>query len=122
MIYLGDYFALGLVIILCIFFFDSKTGLRFMPASSKLFVGCLITTALTAATDLYCAVLLESTEALLWQNMLANSIYFVVNILATTAIALYLFTRLLEHTHERRCMRYACTGLTLLIPSIWCLS
>ena len=115
MIFLGDYFALGLVIILCIFFFDSKTGLRYLARPSKIFIGCLVTTALTAVTDLYCAKLLLEDGTPLWQNMLANTLYFVVNILATTFIALYLFTRLLEHTHERRCMRHACTGLTLLI-------
>ena len=30
MIFIGDYFALGLVIVLCIFFFDSKTSIRYM--------------------------------------------------------------------------------------------
>ena len=52
MIFLGDYFALGLVTILCIFFFDSKISIRHMPKSRMLFVSALITTALTALTDL----------------------------------------------------------------------
>ena len=63
--FIGDYFALGLVIILCIFFFDSKTSFRYMTAASKLFICCLITTALTAATDLVTGQLLESYKKVL---------------------------------------------------------
>ena len=50
--FIGDYFALGLVLVLCIFFFDSKTSIRYMSVSSKLFICCLLTTALTAVSDL----------------------------------------------------------------------
>ena len=112
--FIGDYFALGLIIILCIFFFDSKTSFRFMSAASKLFICCLITTALTAVTDLITVQLQELEQVPLWKNMAANSIYFVVNIVSTTFIALYLFTKILEHTHERHCMRNARIGLGLL--------
>ena len=112
--FIGDYFALGLIIILCIFFFDSKTSFRFMSAASKLFICCLITTALTAVTDLITGQLQELEQVPLWKNMAANSIYFVVNIVSTTFIALYLFTKILEHTHERHCMRNARIGLGLL--------
>ena len=112
--FIGDYFALGLIIILCIFFFDSKTSFRFMSAASKLFICCLITTALTAVTDLITGQLQEMEQVPLWKNMAANSIYFVVNIVSTTFIALYLFTKILEHTHERHCMRNARIGLGLL--------
>lgn len=112
--FIGDYFALGLVIILCIFFFDSKTSFRYMSAASKLFICCLITTALTAATDLVTGQLLELENVPLWQNMLANTLYFAVNIVATSSIALYLFTKILEHTHTQHCMRNARIGLAAL--------
>lgn len=114
MIFIGDYFALGLVIILCIFFFDSKTSIRYMATTSKLFICSLVATALTALTDLITGQLLTLDYVPLWQNMLANTLYFVVNIISTTAIALYLFTRILEHTHEHGCMRKACIGLASL--------
>ena len=114
MIFLGDYFALVLVIILFAFFFDSKTNIRYMPTASKLYICCLITTALTAATDLLTGQLLFLENVPLWHNMLANSLYFIVNILTTSAIALYLFTRILEHTHHRFCMKRAITGLVIL--------
>lgn len=114
MVFVGDYFALGLVIILFIFFFDSKTSIRYMSSASRIFVGCLLMTALTALTDLIAVQLLSIEGIPLWLNMLCNTLYFVVNITTTTCIALYLFTRLLEHTHERHCMRNACIGLSVL--------
>ena len=114
MIFIGDYFALGLVIVLCMFFFDSKISLRHLPKTGKLYIACLFSTALTAVMDLITGQLLEMPDVLLWQNMLANTLYFVVNIITTSFMALYLFTRILEHTHERHCMKRAITGLTAL--------
>ena len=114
MIFIGDYFALGLVIILFIFFFDSKTSIRYMTSASKLFIVSLAATALTALTDLVAGQLLNMGGTPLWQNMLCNTLYFVVNVVATSCIALYLFTKILEHTHSRHCMRRACIGLSVL--------
>ena len=112
--FVGDYFALGLIIILCVFFFDSKVNIRFMTSAAKLYIGCLLMTALTAITDLLTEQLQILENVPLWQNMLVNSLYFTVNIITTTVIALYLFTKILEHTHSRYCMRNACIGLTVL--------
>ncbi|MBR5536286.1 MAG: GGDEF domain-containing protein [Clostridia bacterium] len=114
MIFIGDYFALGLVFVLCMFFFDSKIALRYMPKASKLYIACLFSTALTALVDLITGQMLEMSHVLLWQNMLVNTLYFIVNILTTSFMALYLFTRILEHTHERHCMKRACMGLASL--------
>ena len=69
--FIGDYFALGLITILFVFFFDSKTSFRFMSAASKLFICCLITTALTAVTDLITVQLQELEQVPLWKNMAA---------------------------------------------------
>ena len=113
--FIGDYFALGLITILFIFFFDSKTSIRYMPPSSILFVCCLVTTALTAVTDLMTGHLMEMEYVPLWQNLLCNTLYFVINIITTTFIALYLVTKILEHTHARHCMRNAGIGLVVLV-------
>ena len=78
MIFIGDYFALCIVFILCLFFFDSKTSVRYMSAASKLFICCLVSTALTAITDLVTGQLLVLGNVPLWQNMLVNTLYFVV--------------------------------------------
>ena len=114
MVFIGDYFALGLVIVLCMFFFDSKVSLRYMPKASKLYIACLFSTALTAVVDLITGQMLAMKGVLLWQIMLVNTLYFIVNIITTSFMALYLFTRILEHTHERHCMKRACMGLAAL--------
>ena len=45
MIYLGDYFAIGLVLVLSMFFFDKKLAIN---RTSKCYVACLLLTAATA--------------------------------------------------------------------------
>ena len=110
----GDYFALGLVIVLCVFFFDNKISFRYMPAASKIFILCLVATALTALLDLVTLQLLLVENVPIWLGVLANTAYFVMNIVATSLIALYLFTKILEHTHARYCMRNARIGLAVL--------
>ena len=117
MIYIADYFALGFVIILFTFFSDSKTSVRYMPTSSKVFAGVLGLTALNALTDLLAGALLSASGVPVWLNMLVNSFYFVINLVTTSCIALYLFVKILEHTHRRHCMRngYIALGSILAI-------
>ena len=114
MVFIGDYFALGLVGTLFIFFLDTKIGMRHMSSAGKLFILCLISTALTAVVDLITIQMMRLEYIPLWQNVLANSLYFLINIVTTSSIALYLFTKILEHTHDRHCMKNACIGLTVL--------
>ena len=114
MIFVGDYFALGFVIMLLLFFMDGKSGFRLMSAAAKLFASCLIITGISAALDLITVHLLSVENVPLWLHMLANSLYFISVVMVTSSIALYLFTKLLEHTHNRRCMKNARTGLAVL--------
>ena len=114
MVFLGDYFALGLVIVLCLFYFDGRTSHRYMSAASKCFIACLVLTALTALTDLLTGQLLNMPHVPLWLNMAANTLYFMVNIITTSAFALFLFTKILEHIHDNHCMIMALRGLTIL--------
>ena len=114
MVFIGDYFAIGLVIVLCMFYFDGKTSRHFMSNANKFFLACLVLTALTALTDLITVQLLTVEHIPLWVNMAVNTAYFVINILTTSAFALYLFTKILEHAHDNHCMVNACIGLTTL--------
>ena len=95
MVFIGDYFAIGLVIVLCMFYFDGKSGPRYMSSASKCFVACLVLTALTAATDLLTGQLLVMKHVPLWINMGVNTLYFLLNIINTSAFALFLFTKIL---------------------------
>jgi EAL domain-containing protein (putative c-di-GMP-specific phosphodiesterase class I)/GGDEF domain-containing protein len=115
MIFVADYLALGLVITLSMFFFDSKTDLRYMSSSGRIYLGCLITTALTAIIDMASVVMHDMTHLPLWLQVGVNSLYFVSSIVTTTVIALYLFTKILEHTHDHRCAENAYVGLTVLL-------
>ena len=50
-----------------------------------------------------------------WLNITVNSLYFVTNVVTTSAIARYLFVRILEHTHHRHCMRNASIALASIL-------
>ncbi len=114
MIFIGDFFAIGLVILLTLFYFDGRTRPRYMPTDSKLFLACLCFTALTAAVDIVTCISMEVAGVPLWLDVSSNSLYFVLNIVTTSSIALFLFHKILEHAHDDHCMRYARTGLGIL--------
>ena len=127
MVFVGDYFAIGLVIVLSMFYFDGKTSRHFMSSSNKFFVSCLALTALTAVIDLFSVWMIAQNNIPLWLNITVNTVYFLVNIITTSAFALYLFTKILEHAHDNHCMVNACIGLvtlfliflTMVIANLW---
>lgn len=110
--FLGDYFAFALVLILSLFFFDGKHRLN---RASRYFVASLFLTAATSITDILTGSLLRMTGVPLWLNVSANTLYFLLNILTTSAIALYLFVKILEHSHNKHCMRNAVIGLAICL-------
>ena len=112
--FIGDYFAVGLVIVLCMFYFERK---YFLTKSSKYFVLCLLLTAATAVTDIITGALLTLNGVPYWLNMSVNSLYFIINIITTSVIALFLFTKLLEHAYDDHCMTYAKRGLSILFTA-----
>ena len=91
--FVGDYFAVIMVLILSLFYFDRKHSLN---DASKCFVGSLAFTALTAVTDIASCRLLDAPSAPLWIHMAVHTLYFFVNILTTSFIALYLFLKILR--------------------------
>lgn len=114
MIFLGDYIAIGLVIVLSLFYFERRTNWRYMSTDNRYFVACLFLTALTALTDLLTGWLLTIPTAPLWFELAANTAYFLVNIITTSFFALFLFTKILEHAIDSHCMTYARRGLAIL--------
>ena len=75
---LGDFVALGLILILCIFYFESKC---FLSPSGKYFVLCLPLTAVTALVDIASVILLGTAGVPVWLNFTANTLFFLLNIL-----------------------------------------
>lgn len=110
--FIGDYFAFSLVLVLCMFFFDGKHALN---RTSKYFVSFLILTAVTAMTDIIAGGMMTSAAVPLWLNMGVNTLYFIENILTTSCIALYLFNKILEHSHDKHCLIYAKRGLGICL-------
>jgi len=100
------------VMILALFFFDGKHRL---DTTSRYYMASLCFTAATAVVDIIAVSMLNNPTIPLWLNVAANTAYFLINILATSSIALYLFTRILEHSHNKRCMRQAKIGLTVCL-------
>lgn len=112
--FLGDFFAIGLVIILLMFYADGRARPRYMSADSRIFLRCLIFTALTASIDIAANFLLEEPDTPLWLNMVLNSLYFVINIITTSTIAQFLFHKILAHAYDDHCMHKARCGLAIL--------
>ena len=69
MSFLGDFFAVGLIIILLMFYTDGRVRPRDMSKDSRIFLCCLIFTALTACLDICTGFLLEDPNTQLWLNM-----------------------------------------------------
>ena len=114
MVFVGDYFAIGLVVVLCMFYFDGKTSRHYWTKADKFFVASLLLTAMTAATDLIAVRLMLAEDTPLALNIAANTFYFLINIITTSTFALFLFSKILEHAHDDHCMKKACTGLSVL--------
>ncbi|MBO7761800.1 MAG: GGDEF domain-containing protein [Clostridia bacterium] len=108
---LGDFVALGLILILCIFYFESKC---FLSPSGKYFVLCLPLTAVTALVDIASVILLGTPGVPVWLNFTANTLFFLLNILTTTLYAMVLFHKILEHVHMAHCMRRAKIAMTVI--------
>ena len=111
MIFIADYLAFGLVFALFLFYNDAK---EYLDRTDKLFVAGLVFTGLTAAIDIISGQLMFNPLTPLWLNMTVNTLYFIVNIITTSTIALFLFSRILEHVTDQHCMKMACRGLAIL--------
>ena len=114
MVYVGDYIAIGLVLILFLFYFDGTTRHHFFSQENKLFLACLVLTAATSLSDLIACYLLTIPTTPLGLNIFINTLYFIIGILSTSCISLFLFTKILEHAHDNHCMICATRGLRIL--------
>ena len=101
---IGDFFALGLVAILSLFFFQNA---YFPTKASKFFALSLILTAASGCLDILAVYLFDTPNVPMWINMLINSLFFATNLLTTTMIAMVLFHKILEHVHDDHCLKRA---------------
>ena len=71
---IGDFFALGLVAILSLFFFSNG---YFPTKASRFFAFSLVLTALSGVLDIVAVYLFGKPEVPLWLNMAINSLFFI---------------------------------------------
>jgi len=114
MIHIGDFFAIGLVVVLGMFYLEGRESKTFLTKSNLVFVICLLMTAVTGLMDIICIESLGRQGVPLWLNMALNTVYFIVNIITTSCIALFLFIKILEHAYDDHCMQNGCKGLVVL--------
>ncbi len=112
MVFICDYFALGLAFVLCLFYFDQN---RFLTKASKFFALCLVLTCLTILLDLATGWLQILADTPLWISYLINSLYFFFNILTTTSVAMFLFAKILEHVFDPHCMKNANRAMGIIL-------
>ena len=112
MVYISDYISLGTIFIISLFYFTND---HVQSVSRKIFSTCLILSASTAALDILTCYLSETPGGYLGFELLMNSLYFVVNILTTSAFAIFLIYKILEHVYERHCMKKGIIALSIVL-------
>ena len=111
MIFIGDCFAIVIISILCLFYFEKQ--FYFTPAS-KYFALCLVFNGINAILDIASTIAIYAENVPIVTNAALNLLYFSSNIIATTAIAMVLFSKILEHVHRTQCKKRAMTGLVAI--------
>ena len=80
MVFVGDFFAIGLIIVLCMFYFERK---HFLSFNSRIFAVSLFSIGLTACTNIFCYGIMSDPATPLWMLHLFNSLYFFFLITST---------------------------------------
>ena len=111
MIFIGEYFSLLMISILCLFYFGNK---YYSTTAGKYFAWCLILTGITALTDIFSVVLLGIPAIPTPVNFAVNTLYFLINLLTTSLFAMVLFAKILEHVHDDFCMKRAKRALAIV--------
>ena len=111
MIFIGDCFAIVIISILCLFYFEKQF---FFTPASKYFALCLVFNGINAILDIVSTVAIYSKNVPIITNAALNLLYFSSNIITTTAIAMVLFSKILEHVHRTQCKKRAMAGLVAI--------
>ena len=106
---LSEYFALMLIVVIILFFYDKRQVRSFRR---QLYWCCLLLSAASILLNIASVYTIENFHRFpLALNILLNSAYFMVSVLMCSAIAFYLFQRMLEYVYDKRCLRQAAVGL-----------
>ena len=110
---LSEYFALILIIVIMLFFYDKR---RIRSFRRQLFWNCLWLSVASILLNIASVFFIENVGRFpVGTAMLMNSAYFMVSILMCTAIAFYLFQYIFEYVYDKNGMRRIMVGLALLV-------
>ena len=115
MVFVGDFFAIGLIIVLCMFYFERK---HFLSFNSRIFAASLILIGLTAGTNIFCYAIMSDPATPLWMLHLFNSLYFFSLITSTMLLTLFLLYSILEYGCIGPCRLYG-TLITLSLTVVY---
>jgi len=108
-----EYIALLLILVIMLFFHDKR---RVRTFRRTLYWSCLWLSAASIALNILCVHTIKQAAAIpLWINIGLNTLYFWLNVLLCSAIAFYLFQRMLEYVYDKHCLRRAVVGLSAVM-------
>lgn len=100
----GNAFAIGLIILIAIVFSRNKI---FLTEASKYYAICLTLTALTAFLNTMSIISMHSNTFRAWHVILFTTLDYAFSILTTSILALYLVTKISEHSFNAKYMHTA---------------
>lgn len=108
-----EFMALLIIGVIMIFYYDKK---RISTSRRKLFWGCLAISAVSIILNVICVYLIEYASKIpVMLNIVMNTLYFWISMMMCTVMVFYLVQRILEYVYERKCMRKAIVGLSLVM-------
>ena len=114
---MGEYLSLMMLVIIFTRYYFYE-GHRYLTATKKIFLGCLLSAALSIALN----IISESINSYpfsvpTWLGILLNSGYFLAIGFTCSLIALFLFWLTLEHVYDKHCLRRAVVMLSIVMAA-----
>ena len=110
---LSEYFALILIVVIMLFFYDSR---QTHSPRRRMYWSCLRLSVASILLNIITVYTIENIDRFSVElNMVLNSAYFLVSVLMCTAIAYYLFQRVLEYVYDKHCLHRATLALGLVL-------
>lgn len=117
----AEYMALIILIILLVRFYHFEKKVALTPIR-KYYLLCLIVSIFSILLNMVCVTLLTWAQQIpLWILNFLNCLYFPTSVLMCSMLAMYLFSRLLEHVYDKHCLRRAfiCVSIITIIYFIF---
>lgn len=106
-----EYLALLIIVILTVFFYEKKS----IPTPwISLYRWCLILPVISVLVDIICVNIEGFPEVPHWFQVFSNSLYFLICVLTSSVMALFLFYKILEHVYDKHCLIRAKIVVSLL--------